>query len=78
MTAVFPASFILLTSETQSRTGPAPGFTRFHSTEAMEYLEEHVKVSAVEILAVLCDLRLVEVPDDVWKQILDADRSSGY
>lgn len=45
---------------------------------AMEYLEEHVKVSAVEILAVLCDLRLVEVPDDVWKQILDADRSSGY
>ena len=44
----------------------------------MEYLEEHVKVSAVEILAVLCDLKLVEVPDDVWKQILDADRSTGY
>lgn len=43
-------------------------------TEAQEYLEEHVKVSPLEILAVLCDLRVVKVPDDVWKQILDADQ----
>jgi len=41
---------------------------------AQEYLEEHVKVSPLEILAVLCDLRVVKVPDDVWKQILDADQ----
>ena len=48
-------------------------FYQLFTTEAQEYLEEHVKVSAIEILAVLCDLHVVTVPDDVWKQILDAD-----
>eukprot|EP00438_Fugacium_kawagutii_P030262 Skav219074 [mRNA] locus=scaffold1777:59216:61748:- [translate_table: standard] len=55
---------------------------RLHSVllfflEALEYLEEHVKISAVEVLAVLCDLKLVEVPDDIWKQILDSDAAQG-
>ena len=38
--------------------------------EAIEYLEEQVKFSPIEILAVLSELNLVEVPDEVWGQLL--------
>ncbi|CAE7193596.1 CML16, partial [Symbiodinium pilosum] len=38
---------------------------------AYEYLEEHVKVSPIEILAVLSELKLIKVDEAVWSQLLE-------
>lgn len=40
---------------------------------AYEYLEEHVKISPVEILAVLSELGLIQVDDSVWSQLLEEE-----
>eukprot|EP00439_Symbiodinium_sp_Y106_P076030 s796_g15.t1 len=40
---------------------------------AYEYLEEHVKISPVEILAVLSELGLIQVEDTVWSQLLEEE-----
>lgn len=45
-----------------------------HSPEAHEYLEENLKVTAIEILAVLCDLKQISIPEEIWIQILDTEK----